>query len=298
MSSLVTPALIYQLSPTSQTRAVQTNTNLDFNAALIDCEFLCPSSYENKWEFLKDVYLQVMLRLGSENGGSIPLISDVPLYSLLELSDYEAGVSMQSTVFENGKKVRISGKIRLGFYSMDARDALEVTLAVSKKDKLPADTPVDIKISTVYEKVEKNSFILYKNSRPTGADQPYKNVLKMFYSGEKTVNESVTLSDQLGSKSVNIEDAIALSNAEGNFEFFTRFGKVYEDEYGLSQDLAFRCPTSDPDSTILVQQYGFYPSAMSGTEAIVDSNYNSLLEKIRVQDSEKYNYLANLGIIS
>lgn len=298
MSSLITPALIYQLSETSQTRAVQTNTNLDFNAALIDCEFLCPEPYANKWEFLKDVYLQVMLRLGSENGGSIPLISDVPLYSLLELSDYEAGVSMQSTVFENGKKVRISGKVRLGFYSMDARDALEVTLAVSKKDKLPANAPIDIKISTVYEKVEKNSFILYKNSRPTGADQPYKNVLKLFYSGEKTVNESVTLTDQLGSKSVNIEDAIALSNAEGNFEFFTRFGKIYEDEYGLSQDLAFRCPTSDSDSTILVQQYGFYPSAMSGTEAIVDSNYNSLLEKIRVQDSEKYNYLANLGIVS
>ena len=297
MSSLVTPALIYQLTEQSQTRAVQTNTNLDFNAALIDCEFTCPASYENRWEFLKDVYLQIMLRLGSENGGSIPLISDVPLYSLLELSDYEAGVSMQSTVFGENKKVRISGKIRLGFYSMDARDALEVTLAVSDKSKIPAASPIDIKISTVYEKVEKNSFILYKNSRPTGADQPYKNVLKMFYSGEQIVNESVTLTDQLGSESINIEDAIALSNAEGQFEFFTRFGKIYEDEYGLSQDLAFRCPTTDPNARILVQQYGFYPSAMSGTEAITDANYNSLLEKIRTQDSEKYNYLANLGIV-
>ena len=297
MSSLVTPALIYQLSKASQTRAVQTNTNLDVNAVLIDASFTVPADYENKWDFLKDVYLQVMLRLGSENGGSIPWISDVPLYSLLELSDYEAGVSMQSTTFAESTVVRISGKIRLGYYSMDARDALEVTLSVADKSKLPADAPVDIRISTVYEKVEKNSFILYKNSRPTGADQPYKNVLKMFYSGDVTVNESVTLTDQLGSESVNIEDAIALSNAEGQFEFFTRFGKIYEDEYGLSQDLAFRCPTTDPNARVLVMQYGFYPSAMSGTDAIVDANYNSLLEKIRTQDSEKYNYLANLGIV-
>lgn len=298
MSSLVTPVLLYQLSANSQTRQVQTNTNLDFNALLVDVDFEVPADYEKKWDFLKDVYCQVMLRLGSENGGSIPLISDVPLYSLLEYSDYIAGVSMKGTSFTEGNTARISGKIPLGFYSMDARDALEVTISVSDKSNIPADKPVNIKLSTVYEKVEKNSFILYKNSRPTGADQPYKNVLKLFYSGEKTVNESVTLTDQLGSESVNIEDAIALSNAEGQFEFFTRFGKIYEDEYGLSQDLAFRCPTADSDAVVLVVQYGFYPSAMSGTSAIVDANYNSLLEKIRTQDSEKYNYLMNLGIVN
>lgn len=297
MSSIITNALPFHIKSGDSTRFVQTNTNLDFNGILIDLDFTVPADYANKWDFLKTVYLQVMLRLGTENGGSIPLISDVPIYDLLEYSDYVAGVSMASTDFTLGNKVRISGYLPIGFYSMNSRDALEFTVNIGKFDKVPADTSVSGMISTVYEKVQPQSFMIYKSAKPTNADQPYKDVLKIFYTGTETVNKNCTIQDQLGSKSTNIEDAIALSNAIGNFEFFTRFGKLYEDEYGISQDLAFRCPNDDPDATILLVQYGFYPQALVDVQANTDANYNSLVEKVKTSSPDKYDYLVGLGVV-
>lgn len=307
MSSLISPALTFALNSTSKTREIETVTNLQFNGVLIDLQFKVPtpasgeSAYVGKWDFLHDVYLQVMLRLGADNGGSIPLISDVSLYSLLEYSDYIAGVSMGSTQFTPGSTVRISGYLPIGYYSMNSRDALEFTLSVASKDRLPPNTDVYAVCSTVFKQIEQNSFKLYKSSRPTGADQPYKNVLELYYSGEKTVNKQITVTDQIGSKAVNVEDAIALTNAVGNFEFFTRFGNVYVDEFGLSQDLSFRCPLADDggdsDAEILVVQYGFYPTALTDTDADTNATRSSLIDKIRVNDSEKFDYLQQLGLV-
>lgn len=297
MSSLIQTSLAGVINETSSNRFVQTSTNLSVNGCLVDFNFTVPASYTNKWDFLKDCYLSVLLRLGTDNGGSVNLISDVPVYDLVEYSDYLAGVSLSGTDFTQGKIARISGYLPLGFFVMNSRDALEVSLTVANKAKMPADTNVNFVVSTVYDSIEQNNFILYKSAKPTGADQPYKNVLKLFYSGDTPVNKNITTEDMLGSKSVNIEDAIALSNACGNFEFFTRFGKFYEDEFGLSQDLSFRVPTDDASATCLVIQYGFYPEVVHDNSADTNAQRDALIEKIRVSDSEKYDYLKSIGVI-
>ena len=109
MSSLIQTSLAGVINKTSSNRFVQTSTNLSVNGCLVDFNFTVPAAYTNKWDFLKDCYLSVLLRLGTDNGGSVNLISDVPVYDLVEYSDYLAGVSLSGTDFTEGKIARISG---------------------------------------------------------------------------------------------------------------------------------------------------------------------------------------------
>ena len=301
MASLITNILNGSLTSSGQTRFFETGANLKVEKFLFDFSFTVPATpeggtpYAGKWYFLKKVLITSTLRLGADNGGAIPLISDVPIYDLLELSDYKAGVSTDSTTFTPGEKVRISGVIPIGFFSMDSRDALEASLQVTDSSVIPST--VDFVISTVYEEGDQLSYLMaYKSARPTGADMPYKNVLEAYYTGEQVVNKQISVIDQEGAKPVMVEDAIALSNAEGQFEFFHRFGRFYCDPYGVSQDLTMRVPTDDSGSTILLVQYVFNSALLQNNAVDMNASKNALLAKIKTSDSEKYTFLQMLGI--
>ena len=126
---------------------------------------------------------------------------------------------------------------------------------------------------------------------------PYKNVLSAYYIGNKTVNKQIAIQTQLGAKPVNIEDAIALANAVGRFEQFTRFAEVFRDVYGLSEDITLRVPTDDADATLLIKQCVFNPAMLASTESTSGAEKASLIAQIRENDSEKYKYLSAAGII-
>lgn len=302
MASLITNLLNGTFGATGQTRFFETGANLKVEKTLFDFSFTVPATpqggtpYSGKWDFLKKVLITMTLRLGADNGGAIPLISDVPVYDILELSDFKAGVSMDSTTFTPETKVRISGVIPHGFFAMDSRDALEISLQVTDQSVIPAD--VSFTISTMYEEGDKLSYlIVYKAAKPTGADMPYKNVLEAYYTGAQEVNKIIDVVDQEGAKPVNIEDCIAASNAEGEFEFFKRFGRFYIDPYGLSQDLTMRVPNDDSNATLLIVQYAFNTALLQNNAADTTASRNALVAKIRVSDPEKYNFLQMIGAV-
>lgn len=285
-----------QMTTGGATRFSQTSTNLKINGFMVDVRFTVPASYTSKWDFLKNIYLTITERLGeTSQGGTVPLVSDVDLFSFLSYSDFLAGVSMNSTTFTEGSEVRISGYVPIGFFAMGARDALEVLLNVN--GSLPAS--VDFTVSAIYQNLQLTSYRMYKTSKPTGADQPYNNVLGIYYVG-KGFNQNATVIDQLGTKTVNVNDAVALSNSQGRFEFFTDFGEIYADEFGISQNVSLRLPpnSGDTSAVCLIEQYGFYPNVLESNASDLNAERNALIEKIKVTDNDKYSYLEKLGIVN
>lgn len=292
--NMITTGLTCVCGQSLGTRFTQTVTSLKVNGILVDVSFKVPQSYTGKWDFLKNLYLNVTLRLGaSTEGGAVALISDVSLFSLLNLSDYLAGVSLSSTTFTAGETVRMSGYLTNGFFAMGDRDALEFSLTCADASSLPSEN-VNVTVSACYDHVEQTNFIVYKESVPTGADQPYNNVLNLYYIGS-SVNKNISVVDHLGNKTVNIADAIAYSNARGRFEFFTDFGQFYSDEFGVSQNVSMRVPVV-AGSKVLCQQYAFYPLMLAKNDDELTAERDALISKIQQNDSDKYKYLSMLGI--
>ena len=277
----------------SQNRFNQTSANLSVNGFLFSVKFEVPASYTDKWDFLKDLYVNVTKRIGSGNGGAVALLSNVSLYDILSYSDYVAGVSMNSTTFTQGEIAEISGYADCGFFTMSSRDALEVTVNVSDRTYLPSND-VSLEISAVFNNVMKTLYKTYQSASPTGADQPYKNVLSVYYIGAG-VNADVVTQDEIGPKAVNIESAIALSNAIGRFEFFTDFGEVYKDQFGISQDISLRVPTTGSPSLLIVS-YSFYPEETVNSLSDMMASKNALLTKIKNNEPDKYLYLKAIGV--
>lgn len=290
-SGIVTPLLVAEQKTTGQSRFLQTNSNLELNGILIDVQAEVKTGGFTSWDFLKKIFLDVTMRSGFGNGTSIPMCSGLSLYDAIAFSDVLSGVSMESTTFTVGKKIRVSGYLPIGFYKMDARDALEVQLQSSE---LPIQD-FNVTISSVYEGVTIPKILGYQSSKPTGADQPYKNVLALYYVGDDTVVQGqASITDMLGTKQINIEDAIALTNATGRLEFFTRIGQIYADEFEISQDLSFRLPNRVSGDVLVVQEF-FFSEVLESTVLIVDSNKNAILEQIKQNDPDKYRYLKLTG---
>lgn len=295
MNGTITSLLNAVVGKTSaQNRFTQTSANLAVNGFLFDVKFTVPENYTGKWDFLKDYFINITKRIGSGNGGAVALLSNVSLYDILSYSDFIAGVSMVSTSFQSGEEVRVSGYADTGYFAMTSRDALEVTLNIGDKTNMP-NTEVVVETSAVFEKVQATEYKCYSSLKATGADQPYKNVLSVFYIGDG-VNADVVVTDEIGVKAVNINSAIAMSNAEGRFEFFTKFGEVYKDQFGLSQDISMRVPnTANP--SVLVVTYAFYPEETVNSLDDSIAQRNALIEKIKNNEPDKYLYLKTIGAI-
>ena len=297
MNSLTVPVLACQLTPSGNQRFVQTSSSLDVNGFCFDVSFTVPESYTGKWDFLKSIYINIALRLGGNTSGTqLALVSNVPLFDLLMYSDFIAGVTMRSTDFTAGSKARISGYIDIGFFTMGSRDALDVSISVGT----PVQFNVSMAINAVYRKTLKASIATYNTCKPTGADSPYTNVLQIFYCGDNNeLNDNAVIRDELGTKTVNIEDAIAYTNSCGQFEFFERFGMLWEDTFGLSQDVSFRVPIISGDNvpTVLVKRMEFVDGLLSSNYEQSMAELGNLKAKIRENDPVKYNYLLQMGLI-
>ena len=278
----------------TQNRWTQVNANLAVNGFLADFKFTMPSGYTGKWNFLKDIYVNITKRIGSGNGGAVALLSNVSIYSLMSESDYVAGVSMQGTDFTANNICRISGYLDIGYFAMSSRDALEITLNVADRTNFPL-ADVSFEFSACFSQVQATLYKCYQSTKSTGADQPYKNVLKVAYIGTG-VNADAVVNDQIGNKSVNINSAIAMSNAVGRFEFFTNYGLIYEEQFGLSQDLSLRVPTTN-NPELLVVTYAFFPEETETSINDTIAQRNALIEQIKNNDSEKYTYLEELGLV-
>lgn len=294
MNGNITPILTGTIqNGGSQNRWTQVNANLAVNGFLADFKFTVPNSYTGKWNFLKDVYVNITKRIGSGNGGAVALLSNVSLYSLMSESDFVAGVSMNSTDFTAGNDVRIAGYLDIGYFSMSSRDALEITLNVADRTNFPS-ADVSFEFSACFNSVQTTCYKCYQSTKATGADQPYKNVLKIAYIGTG-LNADCVVNDQIGNKAVNIASAIAYSNAIGRFEFFTDYGVVYDEQFGISQDLSVRCPnTNNPE--LLIVSYAFFPEETENSIKDSLSTREALLTQIKNNDTEKYKYLQELGI--
>lgn len=301
--NIVTNILNETLSPDSlKTRFIANTNNLKVNGILFDLSFVVPATpaggqpYSGKWDFLKDIYVTVALRLGSGNGSAVNLISSCSLYQLLAYSDYIAGVSMASTQFTPEQKVRISGAIPVGYFNMGAKDSLDVIVNLGNPSSIPA--AVSVSIGSIYQAEMASTIMTYQSAKPTGSMQNYTNVLSLFYDGEEIVNKEVVIIGQNDDQSnVNIEDAIALSNAQGRFEFFTRFGRLYQDSFDLSQNLAFKCPTDDENAEVLIVGYYFDDALLIANANETTANRNALIAKIKESDPVKYNYLVARGLV-
>lgn len=282
---------------TQKTRFIANTNNLKVNGILFDIKFDVPTDYDGKWEFLHQFYVTIALRLGTGNGSAVNLISSCSLHQLLAYSDYIAGVSMNSTDFVPGQTARISGAIPVGFFAMGARDSLDAIVNVADASVIPS-SGVSISIGSIYQASTQGIIQTYQSARPTGAMQNYTNVLALYYDGEQAVNKEVNIIDQLGSQNVNIEDAVALSNAQGRFEFFTRFGRLYQDPFDLSQNLSFKCPTDDANSEILIVGYHFDTQLLISNANESEASRQNLVAQIKEQDNDKYSYLQARGLVS
>lgn len=310
--NLVSTLLTGRFNSPSANKFNQSSANLKVNGILIDFSFTVPADktisgqiekYSGKWDFLRDISVTVALRIGSGNGTAIQLISACSAYQLLAYSDFVGGVSMASTDFKAGSKVRISGYLDIGYFAMGAKDALECSLTAEKKpvfvwsDGSESDLNLDFTVSAVYEKEKASVLKTYQSATPTGADMPYTNVLEIMYDGDATVNKDCVITDQTTTQSCNIEDAIALSNAKGRYEFFTRCGIIYVEPHGISQNLSFKVPKVDGDrQELLIVGLSFHPELLLSNAAETGVERTALLEKIKQSDAEKYQYLQNMGI--
>jgi hypothetical protein len=294
MNASITPILNGSISASgSQNRYNATVTQLESNGFLFDVSFTMPSGYTNKWDFLKNIYVNITLRMGNNgNKSSCGLVSNARLYDLLSYSDYIAGVSMKGTEFEANKLCRISGYVDNGYFKMSSADALEISLNIVSREHFPS-AEINFVVSSVLNGVQGSEFITYQSVDATGADQNYKNVLDIYYIGTGVNAESVVI-DEIGTNNVNINSAIALSNATGRFEFFTDFGELYKEPFGISQNVAMRVPTTNNPS-LLVRSYEFFPDRLARGVDETIAQKNALLEKIRQNDPDKYEYLALLG---
>jgi len=293
-NSVAVPILTGVVSSSGASRFANTNASLDVNGFLFDFKFTVPENYSGGWDFLKEFRTNISLRIGSGVGTQVSLVSDVSIYDLLSYSDLIAGVSMKSTSFVAGEVARVSGYIDIGFFSMGSRDALDIQLNIAQ---LP-EFNVDFNICAVYMSAMSTLIQTYCSGKPTGSDQPYTNVLSVYYIGDDN-NGVATARDELGTKHVSIEDAVALSNATGRLEFFTRIGVIYEDTLGLSQDVSMRVPVPENGAaTILIKRLEFNTSLLNSNADTITAERNALIAKIKSEDADKYRYLVTAGVIN
>lgn len=285
----------------NRNRFVETSANLRVNSILLD--FIVEKSADKNasltsWDFLKAFNVNVALRLGSGNGSAVNLVHNVNAYQLEEYSDYKAGVSVSSTDWsENGMK-RISGIINIGYFGMGSRDALEVNVDVDQS-KIGNLDECQFRVSSVFKRVLPNTIYTYQSARPTGADQPYTNVLEVYYDSPTVFDGVASVKDKLGSQSVHLEDAIALANAEGNFEFFQRFGMLFKDQYDLSRDISFNVPVNENgDGEILIVGAAFYPDMLIENDGEDKSQRAAIVEQVKNDNPDKYRYLQLRGLVS
>lgn len=298
--SEINPIIVHQFTPTSALRAIESQQNTKVNGILFDITFIPDTAYmsEDKFKVYKNLFVDLVLRRGGVGAGQNHLLIDsVSLYQLLQYSDYKAGVSVKATASDEmiaNTPFRISGYVDLGYFALDVTDSLDIELYCSESPSVN----VDVKVSTVYTKEQLSFLKKYAWSLPTGSDQSFNNVLSVYIDTASTLNKTISIRDEVGGNStVSPEDSIALSNAIGNFEVFTRFGEVYTDPFGIGQNITLKVPTDNDDLEILVVGLIYDVSLLGISADTWSANRDLLLTKVVNQGGEKLDYLRAMGII-
>lgn len=280
-------------------RQMESQQNTKVNGFLIDVEFTPTADYlaGDRFAVFKNMFIDLNLRKGGSgagSGGSELLIDSVPVYQLLQYSDMIAGVSVTDTPMTAGEKYRISGYVDLGFFPLGERDSLDCEVYCSSRPTVD----VDVTLSTVFTRDMLSIIKKYQTAKPTGSDQSYSNVVGVYLDTKDKLSKSVTIRDQTNDNTtVNVEDAIAYTNAVARFEVFTRFGELWVDPYGLSQNLTIKCPTDNADTEILLVGYVFNTAFLSASAGAWEANKNLLMTKIENAGGEKVDYLRALGLL-
>ena len=293
--------IIAEFSANTSARKIASQQNVKVNGILFDCEFTPTSAYlsGDKFAFYKSITVDLVLRRGGSNAGQNHLVIDsVSLYQLLNLSDYLAGVSVKATASDEmvaDSPFRISGYIDLGFFSMETTDTLDIELYTNTNLTVGGT----VRVSSVYVRDQLAVLKKYSSALPTGSDQSYNNVLAIYGDSTNKMNGTVTVRDEVGgSLSVNIEDAIALSNAVGNFEVFTRFGELYSDPYGVGQNVTTKSPVeANSDFELLIVGFIYDLDMLGNSASTWEANKSLLFTKIINQGGDKLDYLRALGIV-
>lgn len=278
-------------------RAIETQQNTKVNSILFDIRFTPTAEYiaNDKFSVFKKVFCDLNLRNGSGSGSSELIIDNVPLYQILQYSDLIAGVSVNATSMTANQEFRISGELPLGYFGLDANDSLDIELYCS--EQMPFDVSIDV--STIYTMDKLSLIYKYSTSKPTGSDQSYTNVIGAYIDTSNALYKTCTIRDEVNDQStIQIESAIAHTNAVGNFEVFTRFGQIYEDVYGVGQNITLKVPTDNADTEILLVGYIYNTDMLVKSAGNFQANKELLMTKISNRGGDKAEYLRALGLIS
>lgn len=247
---------------------------------------------KSKYRFLKNIVANINYREGSGVGKNALLIDRVNLYLLMEHSDFIAGLDITQTEMEAGKSWRACGHLGLGYLSVSENDSLDIQCYVRSNPEIPCT----LYVSTELRQRSGVQIVQYRETKPTGASQTFENVLTAFITTDKELNDTISTSDYMANEVINIETAIALSNAVGRFEKFKRYGQFYEDEFGVGQTLTFNCPNTNEDASILLccRCYSLQAQIAGDSEYVNDAK--ALYAKIANVDANKFKAIQLEGV--
>lgn len=287
------------LNANGVTDVTKTLQNVKLNGVVFDFRFTPTAEYiaetaggADPYRVLKNIVVNVNYREGSGTGKNALLIDRVNLFLLMEHSDFIAGLDITQTPMEAGKEWRACGHLGFGYLSVTENDSLDCQIYVRTNPTINSK----LYMSTELRKRSDVQIVQYRETRPTGASQTFENVLSAFITTEEPLNETISTTDYMTNEVINVETAIALSNAVGRFEKFKRYGQFYEDEYGVGQTLTFNCPTRNADTEILLVCRVFSLDAQIAGNSEFVNDSRALMSKVATTDPNKFKSLELSGV--
>lgn len=287
------------LNANGVTDVTKTLQNVKLNGVVFDFRFTPTAEYiaetaggADPYRVLKNIVVNVNYREGSGTGKNALLIDRVNLFLLMEHSDFIAGLDITQTPMEAGKEWRACGHLGFGYLSVTENDSLDCQIYVRTNPTINSK----LYMSTELRKRSDVQIVQYRETRPTGASQTFENVLSAFITTEEPLNETISTTDYMTNEVINVETAIALSNAVGRFEKFKRYGQFYEDEYGVGQTLTFNCPTRNADTEILLVCRVFSLDAQIAGNSEFVNDSRALMSKVATTDQNKFKSLELSGV--
>lgn len=270
------------------------NGELVRNATLTEEEVARATANKGKsiYRILKNIIININYREGSGQGKNALLIDRVNLFLLFEHSDFIAGLDITMSEMKAGEEWRACGHLGFGYLSVTENDSLDIQCYVRSNPEISSK----LYVSTELRKRGGVQILQYRETKPTGASQTFENVLTAFITTDSELNDTISTTDYMNNEVINIETAIALSNAVGRFEKFKRYGQFYEDEFGVGQTLTFNCPATNEDEQILLCCRVFSLGAQMNGDSEFVNDGRALMNKIGNLDPNKFECLKMEGM--
>lgn len=240
------------------------------------------------FESLKSLYMSVNLR--QKDADSLQLLDNVRLWDFLVFSDFNAGVSLKLTSDVKTVKtspVEISGSLDFGYFQVGNEESVEILLTGTPV----TNVAIQVMAKWIFVAEKESRIFGYKSYQSNGGEQADRDALGL-YILEAPAEISATIRDLVGSQSVNVRDAVALANAIGRFEYFTDFGILYTDPFGVSQDISCRLETG---KNLFLQQEFFNAVKSNQRDNDALGRYHAVLQAIYSNKPEKYATLVEYG---